>query len=102
MSFFPNGVTIDQFFATVHDPDAFPNLDVAAFDKLHETHSDDEIRWLNEWIKPQVTIDHILRHHGQKGLATVLQGIALASSVHKVHMCDRIASIAGFYGYEVY
>lgn len=98
----PPGMTLDSLLIGPGHPEDFERLNLAAFDRLADTHNADDLRWLNDWIAPQETVNLILQKHGRPGLVRVLKGIAQASSQKKVHMSDRIASIAGFYEYTVY
>lgn len=94
-------MTLDSLLNCGADPETF-SLNPAAFDRLHETHDADQIRWLNDWIEPQHVCDLVMRDHGRTGLERVLKGIALASATKQIHMSERVAAVAGFYEYEIY
>ena len=80
-----------------------PLPSIEAFDKLTDTVKDDnQLKWLNQWIEPQSTCSYIARTSGAVALRRVLEGIARASSNHKVHMRPRVSAIALSLGLEVY
>ncbi len=98
----PAEMNLDTLLFGAGSPEDFPQLDLAGFDRLHIEASPYQLEWLNRWIGPQATCDLIMRQVGTTGLSRVLVGIAKASSVHKVHMSDRVASIAAYYNLQVF
>lgn len=94
----PPGVTLDQLLSVWPDQ---PLPNVAAFERLYQSKDTDQIRRLNELAESQQFVSTVLKHHGEAGLRKVLEGIARASSVLKVHMAPRIASVAAYNGWEV-
>ena len=96
----PRGMTLDSLLNMGADPENF-SIDLEAFDRLAETHDPDGLEWLNNWIEPQSTCSLVMREHGADGLSRVLKGIATASAAKGVHMGERVAAAAGFYGIRV-
>lgn len=78
-----------------------PLPDVNRFDQLENLIGAEDTNRLAAWVMQQDTCNTILRYHGDAGLAKVLAGIARACAKYNVHMNERVASAAGWYGIPV-
>jgi len=95
----PDGWTLEHVLSGWRNLDEpLPNL--AGFDRLAETTTPADVRWLVDWVEPQATITYLIRHHGFDGSGRVLEGIARAAAHHRVPMGRRIYGVAGAMGLE--
>lgn len=84
---------LNGLIPAVHEDEPLPNI--MGFKKLAENSTKDQVRQLCKWIDMQRTCTSILKHHGPKGLHTVLQGIAAACDAHDLPKWGRVGSYAG-------